>query len=84
MKIFLVFLLFVSLSFFFKWDSIADILVLPATNFNLSDMTSEAPTGWSVDKIKGKPLMRMKKENNVFYLTVNDRSLTDCFSCFMF
>jgi len=52
--------------FFFKWDSIADILVLPATNFNLSDMTSEAPTGWSVDKIKGKPLMRMKKRITYF------------------
>ncbi|KQC06261.1 MAG: hypothetical protein APR62_08140 [Smithella sp. SDB] len=70
MKIFLVFLLFISLSFFFRWDSIADILVLPVTNFNLSDMTSEVPTGWSVDKIKGKPLMRMKKEDNLFYLNL--------------
>ena len=33
-------------------------------------MPAGLPEGWSLDKKTGKPIMRMKKENNVFYLNL--------------
>lgn len=70
MKKLFVLLLCIGLSFFLVWDSVADILIIPVTNFNLSDMVSGVPAGWSIDKIKGKPLMKIKKDDNAFYLNL--------------
>ena len=33
-------------------------------------MSAGLPEGWSLDKKTGKPIMRMKKEDNVFYLNL--------------
>lgn len=63
-------MLCIGLSFFPLWDSVADLLIIPVTNFNLSDMASGVPAGWSIDKIKGKPFLKMKKEDNAFYLNL--------------
>jgi len=70
MKKLVVFLLCIGLSIFPLWDSVADLLIIPVTNFNLSDMFSGVPAGWSIDKIKGKPLIKVKKEDNAFYLNL--------------
>lgn len=70
MKKFFVILLCIGLSFSPVLDSVADLLIIPVTNFNLSDMASGVPAGWSIDKIKGKPLVRIKKDENVFCLNL--------------
>ncbi len=70
MKKLFVFFLCIGLSFFSAWDSGANLLIIPVTNFNSSDISSVLPAGWSLDKKTGKPLMRIKKEDNAFYLNM--------------
>jgi outer membrane protein OmpA-like peptidoglycan-associated protein len=70
MKKVFVFFLCIVLSFFSAWDSGANLLIIPVTNFNSSDISSGLPAGWGLDKKTGKPLMRIKKEDNAFYLNM--------------
>ncbi|MCX5849750.1 MAG: DUF3047 domain-containing protein [Deltaproteobacteria bacterium] len=70
MKIFFILLLWISLSFFWAVESGADLSIIPATKFNSPDMSNGVPAGWSLDKKTGKHLMKMIKEDNVFYLNL--------------
>ncbi|MCE5212563.1 MAG: DUF3047 domain-containing protein [Deltaproteobacteria bacterium] len=70
MKIKFVFLLGITLLFIWTLNSGADPLVIPAARFASAELLNGVPAGWSLDKKAGKPLMRMKKEDNVLYLNL--------------
>ena len=65
-----VFLLCIALSFLYVANSGANPGIIPVTKFTSSIMPAGLPEGWSLDKKTGKPSMRMKKEDNVFYLNL--------------
>jgi hypothetical protein len=65
-----VFLLCIFLSFLCAANSGANPGIIPVTKFTSPIMPSGLPEGWSLDKKTGKPSMRMKKEDNVFYLNL--------------
>ena len=65
-----VFLLCIALSFLCVVNSGANPGIIPVTKFTSSIMPAGLPEGWSLDKKTGKPSMRMKKEDNVFYLNL--------------
>ena len=65
-----VFLLCIALSFLCVANSGANPGIIPVTKFTSSIMPAGLPEGWSLDKKTGKPSMRMKKEDNVFYLNL--------------
>ena len=68
MKKVFVFLLCTVMSFLGAVDSGADLSIIPVTKFTLSDISSEVPAGWSLDKKTGKPSLEIKKENDLLYL----------------
>lgn len=49
-------------------ESRADSSIIPVTRFTLSDILSEIPAGWNLDRKTGKPSLEIKKENDFFYL----------------
>ena len=65
-----VFLLCIFLSFLCAANSGANPGIIPVTKFTSPIMPAGLPEGWSLDKKTGKPSMRMKKEDNVFYLNL--------------
>ena len=65
-----VFLLCIALSFLCVANSGANPGIIPVTKFTSPVMSAGLPEGWSLDKKTGKPIMRMKKEDNVFYLNL--------------
>jgi len=70
MKNFPAFLLCIALSFLYVSNSGANPGIIPVTKFTSSAMPAGIPEGWSLDKKNGKPSMRIKKEDNVFYLNL--------------
>jgi len=56
------------LSFLWVGDSWANPGIIPVSKFISLVMPAGLPEGWSLEKKKGTPLMKMEKEGNTFYL----------------
>lgn len=70
MKKSVIFLFCIALSFLCIANSGANPGIIPVTKFTSPVMPSGIPEGWILDKKTGKPFMKMKKEDNMFYLNL--------------